>query len=208
MGYIVDISSNNIHPINFKALKRDGCIGVVIKATEGNGYVNPFYASDKKACIAAGLPCIAYHWAKWTDPVVEANFFRRNAGEGFARVLDVEGVQNQQWCTAFFNALNSVNNTPFNRMIYGGKTAITPPVPALKWVADYDQNTGKPGVYPGIGVCWQYTSMGHVNGIGGRVDMSKWMGTQRQFVDVFGVKAPSQVLPIVRKVIKKILKKP
>lgn len=212
-GFIVDLSDAQPN-VDFRRLKKAGCIGVVIKATQGLTYTNSHYLPQRRACIAAGLPVIAYHFAgdytgpatppKYNDPVAEANFFRRNAGDGFARVLDVETNTNTPWHTTFLKALDSSVNNKFQRLIYGGKTAISPQTEALKWVADYDSNNGHVGTYPGIGVCWQYTSMGNTQGadqapgVPYRVDISKWMGTKQQFVQVFGVKPPNRILTAIR----------
>ena len=60
-GKIIDLSSNNPHPIDFNAVKASGVTGVIVKATEGTGYTNPFYAQDMAGARAAGLDVAAYH---------------------------------------------------------------------------------------------------------------------------------------------------
>lgn len=76
--------------------------GVIIKATQGTTYVNPFcnaqYALAKKKGKLLGL----YHYAGGGDPVAEANYFIANiknyVGEAVL-ALDWESYQNTAWGT-------------------------------------------------------------------------------------------------------------
>lgn len=76
--------------------------GVIIKATQGTTYVNPFcnaqYALAKQKGKLLGL----YHYAGGGDPVAEANYFIANiknyVGEAVL-ALDWESYQNSAWGT-------------------------------------------------------------------------------------------------------------
>lgn len=72
-----DISSNNPHPIDFKAAKHAGYLGVMIKATEGESYFNPCLTTDAQEAHAAGLHIGYYHFARPGEsaPEVQANNF-------------------------------------------------------------------------------------------------------------------------------------
>lgn len=62
---VLDVSSNNPHPINWRAVKASGVAAVIVKITEGGGahsYINPCAAQDIAGARAAGLPVAAYHF--------------------------------------------------------------------------------------------------------------------------------------------------
>ncbi|MCW2693956.1 MAG: glycoside hydrolase family 25 protein [Mycobacterium sp.] len=58
---IIDISGYNPQ-FDLRAVKAAGYTGVYIKATEGTGYVNPYFAAQRQAAIDAGLVWGAYHF--------------------------------------------------------------------------------------------------------------------------------------------------
>jgi len=217
-GLIIDVSSNN-HPsnapINWRQVKNAGIVGVVVKATQmgkdGSQYVNPWYKRDLAGAIAAGIPAIAYHFASISDhsagfdPAKEAQFFIKNAGARYARVVDVETAVNIRWANAF---LAELEGDALNKCIYGGQSASDPerdprtgkevPVYAQRWVAAY------PGPVHSCSM-HQFTDKGNVPGILGNVDLSKWLGNKSQFAQLFGSKPPNQIINIV-KPIKKLSK--
>ena len=69
---LVDLSSNNAHPIDYAAAKAGGVQAAFVKATQGLGYTNPFYAQDVAGFAAVGVPVLGYHFAMFTDPLAEA----------------------------------------------------------------------------------------------------------------------------------------
>ena len=79
----IDVSSHdhNLGPIDWPAVAANGYKFAYIKATEGETYLNPYFAGDYAAAKAAGLLVGAYHFARpdGRDPVTEANFFIDNA---------------------------------------------------------------------------------------------------------------------------------
>ena len=50
-------------PIDWPRVVADGIRFAAVKATEGNYYVNPFYAGDLAGATAAGLPVFGYLFA-------------------------------------------------------------------------------------------------------------------------------------------------
>ncbi len=50
-------------PIDWSRVAADGIRFAAVKATEGNYYVNPFYAGDLADAAAAGLPVLGYAFA-------------------------------------------------------------------------------------------------------------------------------------------------
>lgn len=177
--FVIDVSSNQDHPIDWHQVKLAGCVGVILKATQGLTYVNPFFAGDLKDAESAGLPVLAYHFATFESPRAEADFFVKHAGAR-ARVLDIETSTNLGWATRFLQCIQrKVGLAPTQTMLYGSASTIPRKgVTSLLWIADYSESPGKP--------CdmWQYTESGRVDGITNAVDVSRWTGTQKAF-DVF-----------------------
>jgi len=52
---------------DYKAVRADGIVGVIYKATEGQGYTDDSYVQQQKAAKAAGLKWGAYHFADGSD---------------------------------------------------------------------------------------------------------------------------------------------
>ena len=90
--------------------------GVIVKATQGTGYVNPRcngqYAQAKKKGRSLGL----YHYAGGGNPVSEANYFIKNiknyVGEAML-VLDWERGQNSaygngKWAQRFVDQVHKL----------------------------------------------------------------------------------------------------
>lgn len=178
---IIDLSSNNIHPVTWPQVKAAGVQGVILKATQGTTYVNPDYAGDVAGASAAGLPVIAYHFADFTTPVAEARYFLSVAGRR-GRVLDSETNSTAAWQNAFLAALGLPGTEELD---YGSASTLpSGAVRSLIWAAAY-------GPKPNKGeVLWQFTSGAPVPGITGTVDASEWLGTQAQFDAVFAIATP------------------
>lgn len=173
--------------------------GVIIKATEGTSYVNPYcdkhYQQAKNANLVRGF----YHFAGSGDPLAEAAFFYRNV-LGYLRdgipVLDWEGKQSVDWVNSFvrqFHNLTGVwcwiyaNPWRFNQ---GGVERN-----CARWIADY------PAVqHPtfaraaqwdcpsadGNVVAWQFCSDGRLNGYGGNLDCSLYYGDKESWLKYAG----------------------
>ena len=210
-GLIVDVSSNN-HPsnapISWHLAKQAGVVGAVIKATQmdkhGTPYENPWFQRDLVGALSAGIPAIAYHYASIADhstgysPEHEAKFFIEKAGVHFARVVDVETAHDIRWVNAFLAQLEGDGT---EKAVYGSQDATDPqlvngkntPPFAQRWVAAY------PGPVRDC-VMHQYTDQGRVPGIIGNVDLSKWLGSKKEFVALFGQKPPNQIVNIIRPV--------
>jgi GH25 family lysozyme M1 (1,4-beta-N-acetylmuramidase) len=181
---IVDVSSNQVHPIDWVKVKRAGVSAAILKATQGTDYVNPFFEEDLKGCNAAKIPVMAYHFAMFGNSVKEAQAFMKVAGAR-SRVLDVETSTNLAWANEFLRTIQrKFTFAEDQTMLYGSAESIPRRgVLALRWVADYGVAT------PGVPcACWQYTGTGKIAGIENDVDLSYWMGTAAQFDKFFGIK--------------------
>jgi GH25 family lysozyme M1 (1,4-beta-N-acetylmuramidase) len=192
IGRIIDLSSNNhpagAPPINWAAVKGAGVTTAIIKATEGTGYTNPFYAGDMAGAISVGIDVLAYHFmgngAAWN----EAMFFYSVAGR-YARILDVETAKNVPWDRTF---LQTLGWAPDQCMVYGSASTLVDiyqQLPARAWPAAYDQG------YPGWGVLWQFTDKATIPGITGPVDENQWHGSEIQYETLFGLLEPPPPIP-------------
>ncbi len=186
VGLVLDVSSAN-HPggapIDYQAVADDpqGITAVNIKATQGTTYTNPYFAQDLTGFRAVGLAVSAYHYAMFTTPLAEAAYFIKVAGL-FAQIGDFETSTDRAWMDRFLACLRP------EKMSYGSASSLPAGLPGVEWLADYARN-------PGRGICWQYTSLGQVNGITGHVDLSRWTGTAAAYQQFYGVVGPAPPPP-------------
>ena len=102
------------------------CDFVVIKATEGTGYVNPDYERAYRQAKTAGKCLGIYHYASGGNIQAEAEYFLKNAGSRVGEamlVLDWEGrsnpafgVNDREWVKAWCNYIST--KTSVNPVIY------------------------------------------------------------------------------------------
>src|SRR5690242_10324712 len=98
---VIDISHHQDQSIDFVKLKAAGIIGVIHKATQGNGFKDPKYPGRRKAAEAAGLLWGAYHFAENTADggggVEQAKFFLDYVGDpqGVFLSLDYENYHHK-----------------------------------------------------------------------------------------------------------------
>lgn len=164
------------------------------KATEGTGYVDPTYATNRAGATANGIVFGAYHFARPDlhpfDPVPEADHYVDTAqlGQGnLFPVLDLERSGNltqaelTDWILGWLGRV--YERTGVRPIVYtspngwldrtGDTTAIADAGYTVLWVAHW--NTQTPRVpandWQGNGwTFWQYTNCASIPGIGGCVD--------------------------------------
>jgi len=191
--HLVDVSSNNPHPINFSLAAKAGLAGVYVKATEGTWYANPYFGTDTKQAVKNGLPYGAYDFARPTDnAIADAKFFVKSGGTAgqLSPALDLETygktvASTEKWAIAWLDEV----------YLLTGKVPILYTGSFYKWSADI--SLGKwslwlaaypHGYQPTQSACglklpvvsapwakqgwtiWQFTSRGLIKGIGGYVD--------------------------------------
>jgi hypothetical protein len=189
IGRLIDVSSNN-HPngapIDWLAVAKAGVTAAFIKATDGTGYINPYFQPDIVDAQAAGLAVCAYHFAEMGDPRAEAIRFRQIAWR-FARMLDYETNTDVAWARTF---LQTLELPPGECITYGSASSLAgiyQQLPSLAFPAAYGQG------YPGWGACWQWTDKASIPGIVGDVDEDSWHGTESQYDALFQLNiAPPQ----------------
>jgi lysozyme len=72
---VIDLSHHNGGTLNFANAKADGIIGVIQKATQGTGFVDPTFQKNHDGALAAGLLFGAYHFGTGSDGVEQADHF-------------------------------------------------------------------------------------------------------------------------------------
>lgn len=77
-----------------------GIDGVIVKATQSTGYVNPRADQQYQTAKKKGRLLGFYHYAGGGDPVAEANYFYKNTKNYFKEAvpaIDWESMQNAAW---------------------------------------------------------------------------------------------------------------
>jgi lysozyme len=193
---IVDLSNNNADPIDFRAIKRAGVFGVMLKVSEGRAFADPTWKARAAAARAAGLHVGGYHFARPdNDPNAQAELFAAQLGNVGRRdlhpALDLETDDGglspaalYAWARSFGERVHKL--TGQRVMWYTGPAFIAAhgiehPFGngAGLWLAAWGPNDGTDhGVPDGYTSPWrhyvlhQFTSVGHVDGVNGHVDLS------------------------------------
>ncbi|HSX58886.1 MAG TPA: glycoside hydrolase family 25 protein [Tahibacter sp.] len=165
---VVDLSHHNAS-VDFSALAAAGVAGVIHKATQGAGYVDPTYAQRQAQARAAGLRWGAYHFGDGSDATVQAQHFlaTANAAPGDLLALDIE--QNTQGASmtlaqaeAFVQAVHQ--QTGRWPGVYGGSylkqllgSATTSVLGnCWLWISEYANQPAIAALWPSW-TLWQYT---------------------------------------------------
>ena len=171
-----------------------GTDAVIVKATEGTNFVDPYCDNIVQQAISSDMPWGFYHVAGYGDAIEEATFFIQNTLSYFGHgipVLDWEGNQSVEWVNEFVSEVYSsthvwpwiyANPWRFNQ---GGVNSN-----CARWVASYPdvasptwsqaQGWECPSADGNV-VAWQFCSDGRVDGIEGDVDLDLFYGTADQW---------------------------
>jgi lysozyme len=186
---------------DYRAVKDDGIIGVIYKATEGQTYNDPTYVEQRQAAKAAGMLWGAYHFADGSDVKGQiANFMRfacPDPDELF--VLDWEDNPNStkmnvEQAKEWIETVEEQLDRPGECVIYGGNTlkemihGVDPFFAARRlWLCQYGSTPTLPESWTSYWL-WQYTdgqvgpSPHSVDGIG-PCDINSYAGAAEQLAD-------------------------
>ena len=212
--------------INWAQVKAAGKQFVVMKATEGTGYVDPMYATNRAGAMGVGIPMAAYHFASPdsspNEAVQEADHYvavaRLTAGN-LLPALDLEQTGGlapaalQAWVRAWLDEVTA--RLGIRPMIYvspnfwsskvGNDTTIAQAGYKTLWIANWGVTspTVPANNWNGNGYTfWQYTDCGHVAGITtGCVDLDRYNGSDLTAVTynpTFSVTAAPSTQSIMR----------
>jgi lysozyme len=181
----IDISMHN-NTIDFAKVKNTGTSVVIIKATEGVQYIDPFLEKHYTGAKAAGLYIGFYHFmSEKTDPVQQAvDFWNAIKGKQFNILpcLDIETnnmgrsqSQISDRCIQFltkFKALSGLNCMIYTGGFFGRDNLDNRVKQYPGWIAHYGVNTPMATGFKVVG--HQYTEDGRINGVNTRVDLNNF----------------------------------
>lgn len=212
MFNFIDISSYQ-RALNLVGVS-DSIQGVIVKATEGTNYVNPYCDTHYEQAKSAGLLRGFYHYASSGSPETEAEYFWNNCRNYFRDgipVLDWEGVyeggnlvfnQSVDWVNRFVRHLKDISGVwcwiyanPW-RFNQGGVESN-----CARWVASYP-NYSHPTFaqaakwdWPsadGNVVAWQFCSDGRLSGYSSNLDCNLYCGDASSWKKYAGVSSTEQ----------------
>jgi lysozyme len=93
LNVVIDLSHFN-EVTGFDAVKADGIVGVIHKATEGIDYVDPKFFTRRRDALAAGLWWGAYHFATGDDAAMQADSFLTAVAPGPTDLIVLDFEQN------------------------------------------------------------------------------------------------------------------
>src|SRR6266404_3013407 len=189
---VIDLYHGDKVNVNFSSVKSTGIDAVILKATQGIGFVDPAFAPRLADARTAGLLVGAYHFMDATSPCEQmANFLSAVGDTGdILLVVDFEVYENSQPTASQAAAAVMTVKSVTGRLpvLYTGRYVLSSPNPMLSqcplWIAEYGS---RPVCPPGWTQwkLWQHTD-GHVGsapksvpGIG-PCDRSRFAGTVDQ----------------------------
>ena len=193
----IDISSWQ-RDINLSAVKADF---VIVKATEGIGYVDKSCDMLFQKALSLGKKLGFYHFARPTannDPIREADFFYENCKGYFGKAIPIldweaENKQNVAYAKAWLDRV--YQRSGVKPVIYMSESVVN----AYDWssvanadyglwvakyrdnATDYNYNMANAGTRPRVKwwkfyCMWQWTSTGRLNGYSGNLDCNVFYG--------------------------------
>jgi GH25 family lysozyme M1 (1,4-beta-N-acetylmuramidase) len=193
---LVDLSNNNPSPIDFGAMRKAGCYGVLLKVSEGKTFVDETFKHRAEAARMVGLHVGGYHFARPSgDPAAQATLFCSHLGRVQRRdlhpALDLEVNDDHlhpaelfAWAHKFGEHVHSLAGVRVLWYTYPAFLAEQHWQHQLGsgaglWIASYGPNDGRDhGVPAGSIAPWrrfvahQFTSVGRIAGVKGNVDLS------------------------------------
>jgi GH25 family lysozyme M1 (1,4-beta-N-acetylmuramidase) len=222
----VDVSSSQHTDgarISWPEVGNAGYKFALIKATEGNYYVNQYFAGDYSTAKSSNLFPAGYHFAvpSASDGTSQADFFLDTApdsgsGGTLPPAVDLEwnpydssqpcyGLSSSSmvsWIAAFKGEVQRrVHRRPaiytsagwWNQCTGGDGSFASDPL----WVAAYDVSDPVLPAGWSTWTLWQFTSTGSVPGISGDVDVSNFVGSQND-LPAFAAKPTAAPAPVPR----------
>lgn len=186
-------------------LSRVPCDFVIVKATQGTGYVNPDFARAYSQAKANGKKLGAYHYAGGGSVQEEAEHFLRTLGNRIGEcvlVLDWESEQNaaygasdRDWCGRWLDYVHA--RTGVRPLLYISQSIMGwfDGLPYGLWVAQYANynRTGYQDVPWNEGayncIIRQYSSAGALPGYDGNLDLNKYYGDAASWDRMAGMKS-------------------
>jgi lysozyme len=187
LNAVIDLSHFNT-VTSFSEIKAGGIAGVIHKATQGTGYVDPTYATRRTQALAAGLWWGAYHFGINEDGKAQADYFLSivKPGPQDLLALDFEEdsssqmtiEQAEQFVTEVYNQTGRYPGF-YSDALAGqllGSSTNSVLANCWFWRAEYGGSSPiVPPTWP-TWTMWQYTESGTVEGISGACDRDTFNG--------------------------------
>jgi GH25 family lysozyme M1 (1,4-beta-N-acetylmuramidase) len=189
MDPVIDLSHHNPEP-DFVRLKSAGLVGVILKATEGTGYIDPTFSPRRERAKGSDLAVVGYHFLKHGQAELQMSHFLDavQPQRGERVVIDYEDTA----CTLadLVDAVHALVRQPLNLQItvYGGgklkgdlgnaREQTLSDFTSL-WIAQYtaaDSPSWPKATWP-VWSLWQWTDKATVPGIPGGVDSNRFNGS-------------------------------
>lgn len=202
---VVDVFEGN-GPVDWGRVKAAGISAAIHKATQYR--VDHLFTQHHTDIPVAGLHHGCYHFMAWdVAPGAQVQLYTSTIGTPgcFGWVIDFERYQGMLPTVAQLSTLLNLM-PPGPVLLYGNKGDLATLGTAFNgrvkvWLADYGINDGQPHGDPAAVrgytqfpasdvILWQYTSKGTVDGIGGYVDVSMWLGTDAEWAAYTGESVP------------------
>lgn len=174
--------------------------GIIVKATEGTGYVNPYCDKWVQWCRQNGKPWGFYHFLNGNDPVAEAHYFIKHTENYFGDGLpaaDYEGSIVSSYGTYYLRRWleTAYQETGVRPLVYCNLSTIQSDVNGFRSIAEdgfplwlaqwmgnitgFQPNPPQKGSYEPFKKLWvhQYTDRGNLNGFSGALDLDIFYGT-------------------------------
>jgi hypothetical protein len=194
-----DISSNNVHPINFKQLYSFAwTMGgqsepfLIVKEIQGTGYVNSDAALDIVAARQAGFRAIAGYLMDQGNVSVSAEeALYQKVAANLPQTDDIElptGLTVEQYI-AHSQQLLVVHP---NAMPYYNQSEVSEGFPTSEWGIWLAEYNNQPGVVSKSGVTiHQFSSTETIPNVAGSYDINAWLGSEAMFTEFFGLGTPT-----------------
>jgi lysozyme len=217
---VIDVSHHN-GAIDWPAVAAAGIALAFVKATQGERFVDPAFAKNRRAAVAAGILVVPYHYLDGADPERQAAHFVAAAGlsAGDAAMLDWESAAPAAALVACGQAVAAATGRdplpyygraqlPAADPVLSGWPLLLPDYPQGKASGDYASLVHRaPRLPPGRAGAWdagrpydfhQYTPSGRIAGIAGPVDRSIWVGSAGELAAWFAAgPLPPPAAPLV-----------
>ena len=184
---IIDLSHWQA-PVDFGAVRTGGIVAVILKATQGSGWIDNTFVARSMAALNAGLLVGAYHFADATNPSDQANLFLSVAGMLPVLAIDIEPnglgdtVSVTQAAEIAARVAMAKGRAPLVYIGRYGPSGIGVGLPnsvlsnCPLWLPEYGDTPVSPLDW-NAPLLWQYTDSGAVAGIGSPCDRSRFAGT-------------------------------
>ncbi len=180
---IIDISHWQA-TVDWPEVAKSGVIGCLHKFSQDGEFRDPAYAGRVDAAKAAGLLWGRYHYGDSSDVQAQVTNFLHGWKEDEALALDWEDDRSQMTVSQAMTFVGeAAKRTGVLPILYSGNTlkghvARGAYLGALRkcrlWLPQYGRYGTVPPGWPAFWL-WQYTSSGTVPGIGGPVDVSRYV---------------------------------